>query len=182
MSFLVGKMVGREWSDHFPEPVTPGQAEVLRIEGLTRHPIYEDVSFTIHAGEILGLAGLVGSGRTKLCKALFGAAPYDSGTISIDRKPVRIRSPRDALGLGIVYLSEDRHNEGVIMSLPIAKNVTLPSRPLHRPLGAGAILELRREGRFVDDMITKVDVRTWGRGQVVSTLSGGSRRWPSLNG
>ena len=179
--FLVGKMVGREWSDHFPEPVTPGEAEVLRVEGLTRHPIYEDVSFTIHAGEILGLAGLVGSGRTKLCKALFGAAPYDSGTISIDGKPVRIRSPRDALGLGIVYLSEDRHNEGVIMSLPIAKNVTLPVLDrFTAPWAPGAILELRREGRFVDDMITKVDVRTWGRGQVVSTLSGGNQQKVAL--
>ena len=70
------------------------------------------------------------------------------------------------------------------MSLPIAKNVTLPILDrFTAPWAPGAILELRREGRFVDDMITKVDVRTWGRGQVVSTLSGGSqRRWPSLNG
>ena len=86
--FLVGEMVGREWSDHFPNRHGTGD-EVLRVEGLTRQPIFEDVSFTIHAGEILGLAGLVGSGRTKLCKALFGAAPYDGGTIYVDGQPVR---------------------------------------------------------------------------------------------
>ena len=85
--FIVGEMVGRAWSDQFPERVTGSGDEVLRVEGLTRSPIFEDVSFTIHAGEILGLAGLVGSGRTKLCKALFGAAPYDSGTIYLDGRP-----------------------------------------------------------------------------------------------
>ena len=179
--FLVGKMVGREWSDHFPARALGGEAEVLRVEGLTRHPIFENVGFTIRAGEILGLAGLVGSGRTKLCKALVGAAPYDGGTIAIDGKTTHIRSPRDALRQGIVYLSEDRHNEGVIMSLPIAKNVTLPVLDRFTKRWApGAVLDLRREGRFIDDMIEKVDVRTWGRGQVVSTLSGGNQQKVAL--
>jgi ribose transport system ATP-binding protein len=179
--FLVGKMVGREWSDHFPARASGGEAEVLRVEGLTRHLVFEDVSFTIRAGEILGLAGLVGSGRTKLCKALVGAAPYDGGTIAIDGKTTRIRSPRDALRQGIVYLSEDRHNEGVIMSLPIAKNLTLPILDRFTTRWApGAILDLRRERRFIDDMIAKVDVRTWGRGQVVSTLSGGNQQKVAL--
>jgi ABC-type sugar transport system ATPase subunit len=179
--FLVGKMVGREWRDHFPDRAAGGETEVLRVEGLTRHPIFEDVSFTIHRGEILGLAGLVGSGRTKLCKALFGAAPYEGGTIFVDGKPASIRSPREALAHGIVYLSEDRHNEGVIMALPIAKNVTLPILDRFATRWAsGALLDLRREGRFVDDMIAKVDVRTWGRNQVVATLSGGNQQKVAL--
>lgn len=179
--FLVGKMVGREWSDQFPDLPMGSDTEVLRVEGLTRHPIFEDVSFAIRGGEILGLAGLVGSGRTKLCKALFGAAPYDSGTIFVDGAPVRIHSPRDALARGIVYLSEDRHNEGVIMALPIAKNVTLPilDRFTSRWSG-GSMLNLPREGEFIDDMIAKVDVRTWGRGQVVATLSGGNQQKVAL--
>lgn len=179
--FLVGQMVGREWSDHFPEPVSGGEREVLRVESLGRDHVFEDVSFAIHQGEILGLAGLVGSGRTKLCKALFGAAPYHRGTIFVEGKPVRIRSPRDALAHGIAYLSEDRHNEGVIMPLPIAKNVTLPILDRFVPGWApGGLLDLRREGRFVDQVIARVDVRTWGRGQVVSTLSGGNQQKVAL--
>ena len=124
--FIVGEMVGRAWRDQFPERVRGTGDEVLRVEGLTRLPIFEDVSFTIHTGEILGLAGLVGSGRTKLCKALFGAAPYEGGTIYVDGRPASIRSPRDAIAHGIAYLSEDRHHEGVVLPLSIAKNVTLP--------------------------------------------------------
>jgi ABC-type sugar transport system ATPase subunit len=178
--FLVSKMVGREWTDQFPERATGATTEVLRVEGLTRHRVFADVTFTIGAGEILGLAGLVGSGRTKLCKALFGAAPYDSGTIFIDGQPARIRSPRDALAYGIAYLSEDRHNEGVIMPLPIDKNVTLPILDRFARWAPGGILDLRREGRFIDEMIAKVDVRTWGRGQVVSTLSGGNQQKVAL--
>jgi ABC-type sugar transport system ATPase subunit len=103
--FIVGEMVGRAWRDQFPDRVRGTSDEVLRLEGLTRHPIFEDVSFTIHTGEILGLAGLVGSGRTKLCKALFGAAPYEAGTIYVDGRAASIHSPRDAIAHGIAYLS-----------------------------------------------------------------------------
>jgi ABC-type sugar transport system ATPase subunit len=178
--FLVSRMVGREWTDQFPERVDRGGDEVLRVEGLTRAPIFADVNFTLRRGEILGLAGLVGSGRTKLCKALVGAAPYDRGEIFIDGKPVKLHSPRDGLAHGIVYLSEDRHNEGVIMALPIAKNVTLPILDQFARWIPGGILDLRQEGRFVDDMIAKVDVRTWGREQVVATLSGGNQQKVAL--
>ena len=98
----------------------------------------------------------------------------------MDSRPAS--APRGTLSRhGIVYLSEDRHNEGVIMSLPIAKNVTLPVLDRFTTRWApGAVLDLRREGRFIDDMIAKVDVRTWGRGQVVSTLSGGNQQKVAL--
>jgi ABC-type sugar transport system ATPase subunit len=175
--FLVSKMVGREWSDHFPDRATAGEAERLRVEGLSRQHVFEDITFSLHAGEILGLAGLVGSGRTKLCKALFGAAPYDRGTISVNGQPVRIHSPRDALAHGIAYLSEDRHNEGVILSLPIAKNITLPILNRFAPRG---FLDLSREDQFVDDMMARVDVRSRGRGQIVATLSGGNQQKVAL--
>jgi rhamnose transport system ATP-binding protein len=175
--FLVGKMVGRKWSDRFPERVQGGQAERLQVKDLSRKHVFEDITFSLHEGEILGLAGLVGSGRTKLCKALFGAAPYDLGTITVNGQPARIHSPRDALGYGIAYLSEDRHNEGVILSLPIAKNITLPVLDRFAPRG---FLDLPRENRFVDEMMVRVDVRSSGRGQVVATLSGGNQQKVAL--
>jgi ABC-type sugar transport system ATPase subunit len=171
--FIVGEMVGRAWRDQFPERVTGSGEEVLRAEGLTRSPIFEDVSFTIHAGEIVGLAGLVGSGRTKLCKALFGAAPYDSGTIYLHGRPTSIHSPREAIAHGIAYLSEDRHLEGVILSMSIAKNVTLPILGRFAPRG---LLDLSQERRFADEMMARVDVRASGREQIVATLSGGNQQ------
>jgi rhamnose transport system ATP-binding protein len=175
--FIVGEMVGRAWRDQFPERVTGSGDEMLRVEGLTRSPIFEDVSFTIHAGEIVGLAGLVGSGRTKLCKALFGAAPYDSGTIYLHGRPTSIHSPREAIAHGIAYLSEDRHLEGVILSMSIAKNVTLPILGRFAPRG---LLDLSKERRFADEMMARVDVRASGREQIVATLSGGNQQKVAL--
>jgi ABC-type sugar transport system ATPase subunit len=90
---------------------------------------------------------------------------------------VRIRSPRDALRHGIAYLSEDRHNEGVVLSLPIAKNITLPVLDRFAPRG---FLDLTREDRFVDDMMARTDVRSRGRGQIVATLSGGNQQKVAL--
>jgi ABC-type sugar transport system ATPase subunit len=176
-NFIVSEMVGRAWRDQFPERVRGTSQEILRAEGLTRFRVFEDVNFTIHAGEILGLAGLVGSGRTKLCKALFGAAPYERGTIRIKGEPASIRSPRDALAAGIAYLSEDRHHEGIILPLSIAKNITLPV--LDR-FALGGFLDLSRERRFVDQMMAKVQVRAFGRKQVVATLSGGNQQKVAL--
>jgi len=175
--FIVSEMVGRAWRDQFPERVRGSSDEVLRLEGLTRSPVFEDVSFTIHTGEILGLAGLVGSGRTKLCKALFGAAPYQAGTIYVDGQAAAIRSPREAIAHGIAYLSEDRHQEGVILALSIAKNVTLPILGRFAPRG---LLDLPRERRFTDEMMARVDVRASGRDQIVATLSGGNQQKVAL--
>jgi ABC-type sugar transport system ATPase subunit len=175
--FIVGQMVGRAWRDQFPERVSGSSDEVLRLEGLTRSPIFEDVSFTIHAGEILGLAGLVGSGRTKLCKALFGAAPYERGMIYLNGRPASIHSPRDAIAHGIAYLSEDRHQEGVVLSLSIANNVTLPILGRFAPRG---VLDLSQERRFTDEMMVRVDVRASGREQIVATLSGGNQQKVAL--
>ncbi|MCC7021450.1 MAG: sugar ABC transporter ATP-binding protein [Thermomicrobiales bacterium] len=176
-TFLVGKMVGREWIDYFPERTRDHGDERLRVEGLTREPIFEDITFSLKAGEIVGLAGLVGSGRTKLCKALFGAAPYDRGAIFVDGQQIRVRSPREALDSGIAYLSEDRHHEGVVLALPISMNITLPVLDRFAPRG---LLNLSRESQFVDDLMTRVDVRSRGRGQTVGTLSGGNQQKVAL--
>lgn len=176
-NFLVSKMVGREWIDYFPERTRDHGDERLRVEGLTREPIFEDISFTLRSGEIVGLAGLVGSGRTKLCKALFGAAPYDRGAMFVNGQQIRVRSPREALDHGIAYLSEDRHHEGVILALPIAMNITLPVLDRFAPRG---FLDLPREGRFVDDLMARTDVRSRGRTQTVATLSGGNQQKVAL--
>jgi ribose transport system ATP-binding protein len=176
-AFLIGQMVGREWSDQFPARAYPRGGECLRVEGLTRGGIFEDVSFSLNVGEIVGLAGLVGSGRTELCKAIFGAMPCDSGRIYVSGRPRRISSPQAALANGIVYVSEDRHREGVILCLPIVKNLTLPILRRFAPRG---VLKLSAENRFADELMRKVGVRAQGRRQLVSTLSGGNQQKVSL--
>jgi ribose transport system ATP-binding protein len=175
--FLISRMVGREWSDQFPEKGRRAGREVLRVEGLSRHGAFEDVSLSLHAGEVLGLAGLVGSGRTELCKAIFGATPCDRGRIYVEGTPRRIASPRDALANGIAYLSEDRYHESVIMCLPITQNITLPVLARFAPHG---VLRLATEGRFVDGLMRKVGVRARGRAQIVASLSGGNQQKVAL--
>ena len=176
-SFLIRKMVGGGWVERPLEKPAAGDHELLRVEDLTRKGAFENISFKLHAGEVLGLAGLVGSGRTDLCKAIFGATTHDSGRIYVEGRPAHIRSPRDALAQGIAYLSKDRHNEGLILCQPIGKNITLPI--LHRFTSRG-ILNLGKENRFVDEIIDKMNIRARGRKQLTANLSGGNQQKVAL--
>ena len=122
---LIGLMVGRELAEHAPKKPVPPGAEILRVEGLTRRGVFEDVSFTARAGEVVGLAGLVGAGRTEVVRAIFGADPIDAGTIHIDGQPVNIRNPRDAIDHGIALLTEDRKGQGLILIFDVRENISL---------------------------------------------------------
>jgi ribose transport system ATP-binding protein len=176
-SFLISRMVGREWKDQFPKRAASPKAELLRVEGLSRRGAFEDINLTLREGEIVGLAGLVGSGRTELCRVLFGADVPDAGRVLLSGRPVRIRSPRSALGNGIAYLSEDRHREGLVLCLSVGHNLTLPV--LGRFLRAG-LLQLKAEAYFVEQIMQQVGVRARGRNQLVGTLSGGNQQKVAL--
>ena len=176
-SFLIRKMVGGGWVERPLEKPAAADDELLRVEDLTKKGTFENISFELHAGEVLGLAGLVGSGRTDLCKAIFGATMYDSGRIYVEGRPAHIRSPRDALVRGIAYLSKDRHNEGLILGQSIGKNITLPI--LHRFTSRG-ILKLGQENRFIDKIIDKMNIRARGRKQLTANLSGGNQQKVAL--
>ena len=176
-SFLIKKMVGREWTERAPAISGDTGYELLRVEGLSKKGYFRNVCFTIRAGEILGLAGLVGAGRTELCKAIFGAVSFDAGRILVRGRPARIDSPTAALAEGIAYLSKDRHNEGLVLSQPIGSNVTFPI--LGRFTSRG-LLSLRRENRFVDGMIEKLQIRSKGRRQHAAALSGGNQQKVAL--
>ncbi len=176
-TFLVGKMVGRRWTEKFPEKPSEKGRELLRVENLTRASAFEDVSFTLHAGEIVGLAGLVGSGRTEICKSIIGADRIDTGHVFVDEKAARVASPRDALARGIAYLSEDRHGEGVVACRSVGENITLA---VVRRFAKRGILNLRSEIKFVVEMMLKTDVRASGRHQPVASLSGGNQQKVAL--
>ena len=113
---------------------------LLRVEGITRRGVLRDCSFEVHAGEILGFAGIVGAGRTELARAVFGADPIDDGTIELDGKALKIHSPRDAIDAGIGYVTEDRKGEGLALQLGIEPNITLAHVP-----GKAAWIDRRAE-------------------------------------
>ncbi len=122
---LITMMVGRSIDNLYPKrPTTPGDV-VLEVEGLTRHGIIEDISFHIRSGEVVGLAGLVGSGRTEVARAIFGADRIDRGTIRLSGKEVRICSPQEARELGIGYVPEDRKAQGLVPGMTVGHNATL---------------------------------------------------------
>ncbi|MCX5757177.1 MAG: sugar ABC transporter ATP-binding protein, partial [Candidatus Hydrogenedentes bacterium] len=122
---IIRMMVGRELKDEFPKEIMPVGAERLRVEGLARRGAFQDVSFSLRAGEIVGLTGLVGAGRTEVARAVFGADVIDAGTIALDGKPITVTSPRDAIRQGIGLLTEDRKGQGLVLGMTVRENTTL---------------------------------------------------------
>ncbi|HPM59282.1 MAG TPA: sugar ABC transporter ATP-binding protein [bacterium] len=170
---LVRLMVNRELKEHFPKVrVEPG-AEALRVEKLSRRGVLEEISFTLRRGEVLGIAGLLGSGRTELARALFGADPVDGGRIFIKGKPVRINSPRDAIHQGIGYLTEDRKGQGLVLNLAVRENICLASLARFSRLGW---VSRARESIAASGFVDKLRIRTPGLGQQVRYLSGGNQQ------
>lgn len=125
---LVRKMIGRtlEEVDRAPQTFTVG-AELLRVERLTRPGVFEDISFSVHAGEIVGFAGLVGAGRTEIAEALFGLADNVDGSVSLHDAPMGIRRPGDSLKRGLGLVPEDRKRHGLVLSMNARENITLPT-------------------------------------------------------
>ena len=176
-TFLISQMVGRGWTEQFPEKPTEQERELLRVDALSRSGAFEDISFRLYAGEILGLAGLVGSGRTEVCKCIIGAASTDEGRIFVDGRPARIRSPREALAHGIAYLPEDRQGEGIVGCRSVGENISLA---VLRRFTKTGLLHLRAENNFINAMMRKMDIRASGHRQVVSSLSGGNQQKVAL--
>ena len=170
---LIRMMVGRDIKNHhFREPVEPGE-ERLRVEGLTRAGQVEDVSFSIRSGEIVGLTGLMGAGRTETARLLFGIDSPDRGTVRVDGKEVRIRHPVDAIREGIAFVTENRKEEGLVLSLSVRDNLSLPNL---EALSTRGVIRSREEERLVEELIRQLSIKTAGPGQEVRFLSGGNQQ------
>jgi rhamnose transport system ATP-binding protein len=167
-------MVGRAVVDLFAR--TPGQPgrTLLEVRGLRREGVFDDVSFAVRQGEVLGFAGLVGARRTDVGLALFGIEPASGGQILIDGRPVSIRKPSDALKLGIAYATEDRRALGLVFPLSISANITLPS--LHRYLDRLGLLRTGAERATAERFKEQLDIRARSVGARVATLSGGNQQ------
>lgn len=167
---FISAMVGREVERTFPEPAAPDDDVVLEVEGLGRDGAFADVTFTLHRGEILGFAGLVGAGRTEVARALFGAEPPDAGTMRLDGQPYAPGSPADAAAAGVVLIPEDRKNQGLVLGLSVGDNTVLPSLPVIR----GALLPSTVD-KITGEQIERLEIK--GRvDQSANTLSGGNQQ------
>ncbi len=169
---LIRHMVGRTVS-LFPKADNPIGDVVLEVEGLTRVGEFADVSFTVRAGEIVGLAGLVGAGRTEVARVLFGVDRRDGGEVRIDGRPVVFDRPSEALKAGIAYVPEDRHQHGLVLDFPIDANVSLPILPRLFPrLLVHRGVERRLAGTYADQL----SIRMTSVDQLVGALSGGNQQ------
>jgi ABC-type sugar transport system ATPase subunit len=170
---LIKHMVGREVAAlYHREPVTPGR-ELLRVENLSRKPLLHDISLTVRAGEIVGLAGLVGAGRTELCRAIFGVDAIASGQVFLDGKAVRIRSPREAVGNGLALIPEDRQRSGLATALPISWNTTMASLS---SLGNYGWLDLAAQRKVTESYREKLRLKCSSIDQLAGRLSGGNQQ------
>jgi rhamnose transport system ATP-binding protein len=175
---LIKLMVGREVSQIFPEPEgKPGEVALsLRNVSCAAAGI-SNVTFDVRAGEILGLAGLVGAGRTELARVLFGITPADSGDILLKGKKITIGSTKEAIDHGIAYVPEDRGLHGVILEMPIAANITMASHPQLFP---GGWLRFDRERDVAQNYIRDLSIKTAGSDSLAGTLSGGNQQKVSV--
>jgi len=170
---LVRLMVGRPIDAIFPKRTTEPGDEILRVVGYSHPTEFDGVDFSLRRGEILGFYGLVGAGRSELMQALFGVTRPSRGVVRIDGEIAVIRSPAAAIARGIVYVPEDRGQQGAIRAMPIFQNVTLPS--LHRTSRRG-FLRLAEEFRLAREYTSRLDLRAAALDQEVGQLSGGNQQ------
>jgi rhamnose transport system ATP-binding protein len=176
---LIRLMVGREISAIFPKRDVKQGDVVLETRALDcRDSGVRGVSLSIRAGEILGLAGLVGAGRTELARVLFGLTPATGGGIHLSGRPVVVRTPSEAVDLGIAYVPEDRRRHGVILDLPIAANATLA---ILRRISKGGFLDFARERELASSYVEKLAVKTPSIDTPAGNLSGGNQQKVALS-
>lgn len=171
---LVRLMVGRDVENLYPKHEVEIGDVVLRVEGIDRENVLYDCSFEVRAGEILGFAGLDGSGRTELARAVFGADPIDSGEVELEGQELSIKSPQAAIRAGIGYLTEDRKGEGLALGLGLDQNVTMANLPMRSSLPG--ILDLKAERKAAQNRRDQLNIRTSSIGTQVTTLSGGNQQ------
>ena len=170
---LIRSMVGRELKEQFPKITVPIGETVLKVEHLTLPGQYEDISFELHKGEILGFVGLVGAGRTELMHSLFGMTRPESGKITLHGEEVSFKSPRDAIKHGIAYVTEDRKGEGLVLPMSVHHNTTLAALSDFVRTG---LLQDRKENHVVGEEVDHLGIKVHTVRQAVKSLSGGNQQ------
>ena len=173
MDGVVQMMIGREIGERYPQRNVEIGPEVLRVEGLTHEKLFRDVSFAVRAGEVLGVSGLMGAGRTEIMQAIFGNLPARSGRVFIDGQEVHIRNPREAIAAGIGFITEDRKTEGLLLEKSIAENIELCN--LGKVSGRGA-LSAKKGAELVKKGIEEFRIKCFGPDLECGNLSGGNQQ------
>lgn len=170
---IVARMVGREVADLFPKTVAEFGDVVLDVAGLTSKGTFRDITFQVRAGEIVGLAGLVGAGRSEIARAVFGIDRYSEGSVELNAKPVRPHDPRAAIRAGIAFVPEDRRQQGLVVDGSVAANVASVIRGRLARLG---LLTLGAEERAASPWAAKLEVKTAALDLSAATMSGGNQQ------
>ena len=173
LDHVVQMMIGRTIGERFPKRESHIGAEVLRVEGLTSGKLFKDVHFDVKAGEVLGVSGLMGAGRTEIMQALFGNIPLDAGKIYIDGKEVTIKNPRQAIANGIGFITEDRKVEGLLLEKSIAENIHIANLG---KVSNGFVLNKDKQMALVKKGIEEFKVRCFGPEHECGNLSGGNQQ------
>lgn len=169
---MIAEMVGRKVTETYPERHAQLGEKVLEVEGLSGNGV-KDISFDVRAGEVLGLAGLVGAGRTETVRMLFGADPIKSGRILLHGKELHLRSPKDAVAHKIALVPEDRKLQGVVLGMSIQDNITLP---IIKRLSKGIVISRKQEEQVIESQIKNLKIKTPSKEQFVKNLSGGNQQ------
>ena len=170
---VVRMMVGRELSEMYSERNAEIGCPLLEVKNLSTPDLLDDISFTLHHGEIVGLFGLLGSGRTELARALFGVGPTPSGQVTLGGCPLTMRSPADSTRLGLGYVPEDRKQHGLVLPMSVRENTSLV---VLRELTRATMVRRRAERKLTDRFIGDLGIRTPSREQRVNNLSGGNQQ------
>lgn len=170
---IVQMMVGRELGERFPERHAEVGEVKLTANGLTRNGHFENVSFELRKGEVLGIAGLMGAGRTEVAQALFGYRKLNKGHLLLDGKPVNITNPLQAKKLSFGYVTEDRKSEGLIVDFSVKDNLSLTN---FNKIASNGIIKTQEEQGLYDSMVQRLGIRTSGPNQLAKSLSGGNQQ------
>ncbi|WP_026696112.1 sugar ABC transporter ATP-binding protein [Peribacillus kribbensis] len=170
---VVKKMVGRELTDRYPKRNPQTGETIFEVKGLTKSGVFRDVSFSVRAGEIVGISGLMGAGRTEIMRAIFGLDSLDSGEIWLNGSKVTIKAPSKAVESGIGFITENRKEEGLILDFSIKENMVLPTLASFAPKG---IINEKNQSDFVDMLIKRLTVKTESAETAVGNLSGGNQQ------
>ncbi|MFP7232992.1 ribose ABC transporter ATP-binding protein RbsA [Bacillus subtilis] len=170
---VVKKMVGRELTERYPKRTLSLGDKMFEVKNATVKGRFEDVSFSVRSGEIVGVSGLMGAGRTEIMRALFGVDKLDSGEIWIAGKKTAIKNPQDAVKKGIGFITENRKDEGLLLDTSIRENIALPNLSSFSPKG---LIDHKREAEFVDLLIKRLTIKTASSETHARHLSGGNQQ------
>ena len=173
MNESVKMMIGREIGERYPSRNVKIGKEVLKVKELTRKGTFHDVNFSVRAGEVLGVSGLMGAGRTEIMQAIFGNLSYESGTIEIDGKEVKISNPRQAMEHGIGFITEDRKTEGLMLDKSIRENISLCNL---RRISKSSVISREAEKNMVAEAIKDLHIKCFGSYHECNNLSGGNQQ------